>query len=121
VRTVEEGEREAQSVKDARKAAKDAEKAQKVQTKIAGYQKRIDSAVKRKNASALGNIFESLSHNFVNMVGGRSTTKEAALSLIERDHVWTALGLLVDGKVRPDAYRHSWTFSKDDFVWPEGL
>jgi hypothetical protein len=114
VRTVEEGEREAQAVKDGRKAVKDAEKAAKVQAKVAGYQKRIDSALKRKNAGSVADIFESITSNTFQAVAGG--TREERLKLVDRNEVFEKFGL-VDANGQTTGLK-LWDIRSDTFVWP---
>lgn len=114
VRTVEEGAREEQANKDARKAEKAAQKAQKLAAKVAGYQKRIDTAMKNKTPSTIADIFEGGPSKIRDLAG---CSKAEALKLLNRDHVWALFGLALGQD--NDRRLSEMKYFGDTFVWPQ--
>lgn len=129
LRTVEEEQASERLSKDAAKAKREAKKAAKLAEKVAGYQKRIDSAVRNHTTSTLGDIFESAPSKLREIAGYDVLTDAQALALLERDHVWLAFGLdLQDLKSRANSDLCSTMrygiYSEGEtkrYPWPEGL
>lgn len=112
----EEAAKKAAERADSR-ATKAAEKVEKLRARVEGFQKRIDSAVRRKNASALATIFESITHNLRTQLGG---SKGDALAAVGRDNVWIALGfVLADGTLADR--KALWAVESASFSWPADL
>lgn len=131
--TVEEeiaSKREAKAARDAAKAMK---KTEKINATVAGYQKRIDVAVRNHTTSTIADIYQSAPRKLRDLVGWGAINNQQALVMLERDHVWKAFGLMnADGSL-PE--RGDWQdpnsvtrklsnmghIEKKDQVWPEGL
>lgn len=114
------------AAKDERQAAAAAKKAAKIADYIARCQKRIDSAVSRKNSVALQNVYTSAPYKIKELQGRQSVITLKPLALLDRDHVWKAFGLPTDmegyrknylGAVA-DTLNHMWA---KDITWPESL
>jgi len=129
LQTVEEAARKVEETKaTAQKRVQD-KRAQKLAEKIASYQKRIDSALKNHTTSTLATIFEDAPSKLRELTGkSRSELNTAqALALLERDHVWAAFGLIVDGEVTPEAQSIRGKMHYPEFhnmtkyPWPAGL
>ncbi len=105
LRTVEEEVAAKKAVVEARRAEKEAERRMKVQARIEGFQKRIDSAVRCKNASSLANIWEKVNGDLAFEL---KMTKAEVFQAIDRDSVWHLFGLVPGGNWRePDAVEKS--------------
>lgn len=125
LRTVEEDEAAAREVKDAAKAKRVADKEAKLVAKIASYQKRLDTAVRKRNPRTIADIFESAQRSLRDMV---SCSRSQALAMLGRDHVFAAFDLDPaagdsyngpNGKALLNMRTSDW--DKSDFTWPEGL
>ena len=91
LRTVEEEIQQQQQQKAEREAAKTATRNTKLSNEIAKIQKRIDSAVRNKNASVLADIYKS---EKLRDMSGYRISRADALEMLDRDDVWRAFGLL---------------------------
>lgn len=91
MKTVEEEMEQVQRQKQERSTQLAAERAQKRAELIASVQKRIDSAVRNQNMSALASIYESLYRNYPDKL---KLDKQGVLEAVDRPHVWRAFGLL---------------------------
>lgn len=92
LKTVEEEVEQIARQKRERATQLATEREQKRADMIAGVQRRIDSAVRNQNQSALGNIYESLCDNYRAKL--KVETKQDVLEIIDRPHVWRAFGLM---------------------------
>jgi hypothetical protein len=90
LRTVEEISGEQAAGKAERAKARADARAAKLRAKIASYQKRLDSAIRRKSASAVAEIFEGACDKLAVLAG---CSAAEALALLDRAHVWRAWGL----------------------------
>jgi len=127
LRTVEEEQAAVRSSKDEARAKREAKKAAKLAEKVASYQKRIDSALRNHTTSTLGDIFESCQIKLREIAGYDVLTREQALALVDRNHVWLAFGLdLQDLKSRANqdlcsTLRYPQYQYPKGYPWPEGL
>lgn len=96
LRTVEQEIERQEKSRAERDAAKTAARDAKIQAEVVKIRKRIDAAVRNRNARTLADIYSSTK---LRDLSGWRLTDEQALSLLERDHVWYAFGL-----VGPDGY-----------------
>lgn len=123
IRTVEEEQAKKTAETEARKAAKAAERADKRQARIASFQKRIDSAMKNKNASALASIWEKVNGDLYYEL--KLSSKEEAVKVIDRDHVWALFGLTPGGswKAQDEVYKSNAAITQkmrwEEKFWPE--
>lgn len=108
VRTIEEEEAKITADKDARKAAKAAALQAKVEKKVAFYQGRIDSALKKKKADSLMDLFESV----LRASSDLKLTRQEMLDLVDRKPVWDLFGLVCpaswNDQVNRDALQKMW-------------
>lgn len=127
--TVMEEKAAMKAAKAERESAAKAKKAAKVADYVERCQKRIDSAVRRRNPKSLARIYEDAPYKLQELHWNKVTgtiSRADALKLLDRDNVWQALGLLtssgyVDDRKAPgsDVLRKmSWN---DEYTWPEGL
>lgn len=91
LRTWEEDAAEKAAIKKARQIELEEERKQKRLVRIERIQKRIDSALRRKNANALSWIWEKVNGD---LAWEMKTTKEEVFKLIDRDAVWALFGLV---------------------------
>ena len=97
LKTVLEEEAANQADRDKVKSAAEAKKAEKIADQIRKYQKRIDLAVSRKNAKPLVSVYEDAPRKLQDLHGGsKAISKQDALALLNRNHVWEAFGLPTD-------------------------
>lgn len=91
LRTIEqEIERKEQSRAE-RESARTSARDKKITDEVIKIRKRIDAAVRNKNSATLADIYKS--RKLVDLSGYRITDTNA-ISLLERDNVWRAFGLL---------------------------
>lgn len=90
--TREEEKSQANALKAERAAKKAEAKKARIDKTVAGYRKRIDSAVKNKNSNTLADIWESIQRGKLRDIDS-DLTKEACLTLVDRAEVWAAFGL----------------------------
>ena len=114
LKTFEEDAAEQAAHREARAKEVAEERRVKRDARIAGIQKRIDSAFRRKNASALSWIWDTLDGN---LASGMKLTKVELLKLVDRDAVWALFGLAPTGSWRdrdtdPAAKKNSEMLSK---------
>lgn len=77
--------------KAAREAARRAKKDARVKTEVTKFQKRIDTALRTKNSNTLAEIWDRAQSKLREV--DSDLTKEAALTLLDRNEVWEAFGL----------------------------
>lgn len=103
LRTVEQEIQRQEQTRSEREAARADARNTKIAAELAKIQKRIDSAVKNKNAAVLADIFRS---DKLRAVSGYRLYSDEALSMLDRDDVWRAFGLLTqDGYLPGDDAR----------------
>jgi hypothetical protein len=122
LRTVEEFESGGTAERNAKRAAREAEKAAKVAAKIASYQKRLDTAVRKKTTSTIADIFESAPRQLRDLTG---CSREQAFVMLDRTHVFAAFGLDLAADDRHSgpngSMLSSMRYSKKDIEWPASL
>lgn len=119
---------EEQAAKQAAKSEREAAKADKKAAKIADYiercQKRIDTAVRRKNPRTLGSVYEDAPHKLRELhwskVGG-TISRERALEMLDRDRVWRAFGLLTEEGYAKDRCETIREMTWGEVTWPKSL
>lgn len=125
LRTVDEVEGPKADERAAKKAAKAAEQAAKLAAKVVSYQTRLATAVRRKTASTIADIFESAPRQLTDMTGGPATRADA-FALLDRTAIFQAFGL---DPAQPDSFRSAngsilgsmrYNFDKT-LMWPESL
>jgi len=111
LRTVEEEIRHQEQTRAERETARTVARDAKILAEVVKIRKRIDAAVRNRNAATLADIFSSTK---LRDVSGYRLTRDQALELLERDQIWRAFGLLTpDGYMSGDAAREL----LDDMTW----
>ncbi len=91
LRTFEEEIQRQEQSKAERETARTVARDAKITAEVVKIRKRIDSAVRSKNSATLADIFSSTK---LREVSGYRLTQDQAIALLERDEIWSALGLL---------------------------
>lgn len=91
LRTVEEEIQHQEKTRAEREHARTVARDDKISAEVVKIRKRIDSAVRNKNAAALADIFTSQK---IREVSGYRLTREQAIDLLERGPIWQAFGLV---------------------------
>lgn len=96
LKTVEEEMEELARARRQRSEAVATERAQRRADQITKTQARIDAAVRNQNLSTLGDIYSSAYSGALH--DKLRAPAHEILQLLDRDHVWSALGLMLDGR-----------------------
>ena len=105
LRTIEEEIQKQDQTRKERDDARSRARDEKVAAEVAKTQQRIDAALRTKNAAVLADIYSSTK---IRERSGWRLSKEEALSLLDRDDVWRAFGLLTpDGYVTGNAAKET--------------
>lgn len=89
LRTIEEFEAPARAERDAAKAKRTADRQARTDAKIASYRKRLATAVRKRTASTIADIFESAPRQLAD----RGLSRAQAFEAIGSAHVFAAFGL----------------------------
>lgn len=122
LRTVEEVKGATRAERDMKAAKRAEEKAAKIAAKVASYQARLATAVRRKTASTIAEIFESAPRQLGDMA---HKSRREVFAMLDRNQVFTAFGL--DPGTSSDAEPNAAILSRmrynfdQTFVWPEQL
>lgn len=107
LRTFEEEIQRQERTRAERETARNVARDAKITAEVVKLRKRIDSAVRNRNASTLAEIFLSTK---LRELSGHRLPQEQAIALLERDAVWHAFGLLVadNDEAKKILYRMRW-------------
>ena len=94
LRTFEEEIQRQEQSRSERETARNVARDAKITAEVVKIRKRIDSAVKNRNSSTLADIFTSTK---LRALSGYRLSQDEALTLLERDPIWRAFGLLTPG------------------------
>lgn len=133
LRTFEEEIQRQEQTRAERETARNVARDAKITAEVVKIRKRIDAAVRNKNSATLADIFSSTK---LREVSGYRLTQDQAIALLERDAIWSALGLLTPGgylngkaaqQLLHDMTHGPWTpkpdrgFDVHPFPWPPEL
>lgn len=91
LRSVEEERATKRQAKEDRDAAKAKKRRERLAQAVAGYQKRIDSALRTRHSGVLADVWQQAQDRLRDI--DPSLSRADALATLERDHVWAAFGL----------------------------